>query len=180
MGYVGFFFFNGKPFPCIWGINRPAHLHDMLGRQSNSLPSQGSDKAGLCSSLQFQPCTVEKKKLSEVLLSVFSKFSSSKSSFRLPSNYLHCIFGGVPCALPYSAASAHRSPVSHQCHLQRPLGSHWLRVILRNPDSVPQVLCDLRKAELRFHRPRATDTQQRSLAPLSSAVFRALCHMKGG
>lgn len=61
MGYVGFFFFNGKPFPCIWGINRPAHLHDMLGRQSNSLPSQGSDKAGLCSSLQFQPCTVEKK-----------------------------------------------------------------------------------------------------------------------
>lgn len=94
-------------------INRPAqnqHLRGMVGRQSNSLPSQGSDKAGLVLCSHSSPELAEKKIIRSILICFFLQFSLSKSASHLPTN-LHCIFRDALCTLYSSTPSSHSSPV---------------------------------------------------------------------
>jgi hypothetical protein len=144
-------------------INRPAqnqHLHGMVGRQSNSLPSQGSDKAGLVLCSHSSPELAEKK----IIRSILICFSCNSVYLRvLPicpliifivSSEMLCAHSILPppppilllcfTSVPPTATSRFTLIQGHSPH----------------PDSVLQVLWDLQNVGLHFYRPRATGTQQ--------------------
>lgn len=162
------------------GINHPAqnqHLHGMLGRQSNSLHSQESDKARTCPSLPFQPRTGERNDQKHSYL-LCPQCSLSTSSSHLPTNYLHCIFRDAPCTLPSSTPSSRSSPVFPSSATYGHLQVHTDSGSFSVPRLSSAGAVWLIKAILHLYSPGATDT---TVTPCFSLVrFQALCRMRGG